>query len=253
MPPSASADNGGFAWMVTIRPREQNFSDQLVSNVKAYIENTLRPDWHLAVIEKGNHIHTAIFMHKPFQRSNFITNWLNNPLKGFDEDEKKNFRKYDRERKTGAVVNMTTLGIVAEYLSGEFDRKLGDDFEVLTEHLPAAEDISELEEYLPAVDGLKRKRHMSVWYAKQEEYYKTLKAEHPIPGITDSPLSEMSLLAMIQHRMYVERDMDIIADERILQQRVRALLAFMRREATGAYQDPHRVAGKAVLNVRLSS
>ena len=94
---------------------------------------------------------------------------------------------------------------------------------------------------------------MSVWYAKQEEYYKTLKAEHPIKGITDSPLSEMSLLAMIQHRMYVERDMDIIADERILQQRVRALLAFMKREAAGAYQDPHRVAGTAMLNVRLSS
>lgn len=239
MAPSASADNGGFAWLVTIRPRPEHFTDELIDAVKAYLEK-IKPDWHLCVIEKGNHIHAAVFMHKPDQRSNFITKWLNGPLKDWDDAEKKNFRRYDRENKTGAVLNMTTLGIVAEYLSGEYKDKINDEFEVLSEHLPAAEDISELEEYLPAVDGLKRKRQMSVWYAQMEEEFYKLKKDSPIPGITDQGIHESSILKFVQHKMYVARDMDVIADERILQQKVRALVAYMSSTATGRYQDPGR-------------
>ena len=245
MPPNASADNGGFAWMITIRPRGENFTDELIQDVKAYVEEKLKPDWYLLVIEKSNHIHAAIFLHNPLQRSNLITNWCNNPLKGWSDDEKRNFRKWNREEKTGAVMNMTTLQMVSEYLSGEFDTKLGDDFEILAEKLPPADDTALLEEYLPAVNGLKRKRQISVWYAAQEEAYKQAAREIPrenslLDGITNAPLNEMTLLAFLQHRMYVVREIEIIADERILQQKVRALLAYMRREATGFYQDNRR-------------
>ena len=96
MPPNASADNGGFAWFVTVRPRPEHFTDELIADVKKYIQK-IRPDWHIAVIEKGSHIHVTYFMHEPAQRSNVVTNWLNNPLKGFKEpgreDEKELFRR----------------------------------------------------------------------------------------------------------------------------------------------------------------
>lgn len=90
------------------------------------------------VKEKSNHLHCAIFMHDAKQRSNVIATFLNNPLKHYDDDEKKNFRKYmyDRDKKTGAVINMTTLGMVADYMSGDHEGKEQDDFEVILDKLP---------------------------------------------------------------------------------------------------------------------
>lgn len=237
MPPNASADNGGFAWLLTIRPRGEHFNDDLVQAVSKYVD-TLGADWHLIVMEKGNHLHCAVFLHEPQQRSNLITKFINNPLKGFDDDEKKNFRKYDRASKTGAVLNMTTLGMVAEYLSGDFDRKLEDEFEVISEHLPPAEDISELEEYLPAVDGLKRKRQVSVWFAKLAEDYRKDRG--------DTTMTESEALSYIQYRMFVAKDMDIIADQRILRQKVRSFVPYFNGVVPDHYSDykhsifPHR-------------
>lgn len=227
MPPSASADNGGFAWMITIRPRE--YSMELESSVHEFITEGLNPTWWLGVREKGNHSHWAVFLDKGQQRSNLITRFLNNPLKGYDEAEAKNFRRYDKETKTAAVLNMTTLGMVAEYLSGEFDKKLDDEYEVISEHLPPPEDISELEEYLPAVDGLKRKRQISVWYATQKIAYDDRKFT--------LPATERSVLEFLNHRMYVWKDMDILADQRILKQKVRALVRYMNSDGTASYTD----------------
>ena len=261
MPPISGADNGGFAWMLTFRPRPENFTDQLVDTVTSFIKDKLEPDWHLIVKERGNHLHAAIFLHKPTQRGNLIHKFIgdtrvrtsNAPLQHWDDSEKKNFSRYDRERKTGAVINMTTLGLIAEYLSGEFDSKLGDDFEVISEHLPDASDISELEEYLPAVDGLKKKRQISVWYSQMEECYKeAVKSKLKIPVgvhgdgekmyrcISEMRLVETTLVSLIQYRMWVVRDMDVIADDRIVQQRARALLGFIQQVAWGSYQDPAR-------------
>jgi hypothetical protein len=246
MPPISGADNGGFAWLLTFRPRPENFTDDLVDAVTEFITTKLDADWHWVVKEKGNHLHAAIFLHKPQQRPNIITKFIGDPryktsyapLRHWSDEEKKNFSRYDRERKTGAVINMTTLGAVASYLSGEFDSKLGDDFEVISQKLPPAEDISELEQYLPAVDGLKRKRQISVWYAQQEEYFNNAKKERTIPEITDAPLSERTLVYFLQHRMWVARDMENLADQRILQQKARALLGYMQKVATGRYTDP---------------
>lgn len=227
MPPSASADNGGFAWFITIRPRD--YTDELEQAVITYITEKLKPDWHLGVREKGNHSHWTIFTNKGIQRSNLITQFLNNPLKGYTDDEKKLFRTYNRESKTGAVLNCTTLGVVAEYLSGEFDKKLDDDFEVISENLPAPEDISELEEYLPAVDGLKRKRQISVWYALQAQEYK----ERDMPKL----VTEETVLSFLNHRMYVWKDMDILADQKKLKEKVRCLVRYMNEDGSATYND----------------
>ena len=145
---------------------------------------------------------------------------------------------------------MTSLFLISEYLSGEYYAKLGDEFEVLSEHLPPADDISELEEYLPAVDGLKRKRQLSVWYAQMEEYWYAQMAmkDSPLrdclyidPETQDPELNESNLLGLAQYRMWVARDMELISDERILQQKVRALLGFMKKEVTGRYEDRKRL------------
>ena len=83
---------------------------------------------------------------------------------------------------------------------------------------------------------------ISPWYRDQEECFLKMKAEAPIEGITDAPISEKTILAFLQFRMYVVRDMDVISDKRILQQKVRALAAFMLKRADGMYQDPRRQA-----------
>lgn len=219
MPPATNADNGGFAWMLTIRPRGEHFTDELVESVQNYIVNKLQPDWHLIVKEKGNHLHCAVFLHDPKQRSNIITQFLNNPLKDYDDTEKKNFRKYDKEKKSGAVINMTTLGMVSDYLSGEFDGKEDDEYVVISEKLPDNDDISELEEYLPAVDGLKRKRQISVWYANLEAEYRQM---HPNTEV----MNEEEALRFIQYKMFTAKDMDIIADQCILRQKVRSFVPY---------------------------
>ena len=231
MPPNASADNGGFAFSITVRPRAEHFTDELVDTFCEYVETTMGADWYLIVKEKGNHLHAAVFLHEPQQRSNFITKLLNNPLRVYDEDEKRNFRKYDRTSKTGAVINLTSLGFVAEYLSGEFDRKLDDEFEVLKEHLPPATDISELEEYLPAVDGLKRKRQISVWYAKLAEDYRKDRPD------SHEEMTEDEALDYIQYRMFVVKDMDIIADQRILRMKVRSFVPYFNGKVPNIYLD----------------
>ena len=228
MPPATTADNGGFAFMVTVRPRE--YDEQVEAAMLEYIDGKV--DHFLAVREKGNHSHWALFFHKGVQRSNLITMLLRGPLKSyFDEDEAKLFRRYDRERKTGAVINMTTLGIVAQYLSGEFDKKEFDEFLVIDEKLPSSEDISELEEYLPAVDGLKRKRQVSVWYAQQAEKYKL--KDMPMPA------TERTVLQFLNTRMYVDKDIDILADQRILKQKTVALVRYINEDGSATYNDGH--------------
>lgn len=237
MPPATTADNGGFAFLVTIRPRD--YSLELEEKVKKYILEKVQPDWHLGVREKSNHSHWTLFLHDGEQRSNLITKFLNNPLKDLADDEKSLFRRYDRNLKTGAVVNLTTLGAVAEYLSGEFDKKIDDDFEVISEKLPEPDDISELEEYLPATNGLKRKRQCSVWYACAAEKYKGPK-----------PCAESDVLGYLNTRMYVEKDLDIIPDMRILKQKTVALVRYINSEGSPTYNDAtlldceHQLAGR---------
>jgi len=217
--------------MVTIRPKAENFTEDLVLSVKDYIVDKWQPDWHLIAMEKGNHLHCAMFLHEPQQRSNVITKFLNNPLKAYDDDEKKNFRRFDRASKTGAVLQLTTLGIVAEYLSGEFERKLEDEFEIISERLP--EDISELEEYLPAVNGLKRKRQVSVWYSTLEAEFRAARPDVEV-------ITEADALLFVQTKMFVSRDMDIIADQRILRQKIRSFVPYFNKEAIGYYTDYSR-------------
>lgn len=229
MPPSASADNGGFAYLITIRPRGETFTEDLVDDVRKYVETKVGADWHLIVKEKGNHLHCAVFLHEPQQRSNLATKWLNNPLKDYDEKEARNFRRYDNINKTGAVLNMTTLGTVSEYLSGEFDRKLDDEFEVISEHLPPATDISELEEYLPAVNGLKRKRQTNVWLAKLAEDYRKDRGE--------AVMTEALALNYVQYRFFVSKDMEIIFDQRILRQKLRSFVPFFNGVVLDYYTD----------------
>ncbi len=234
MPPSASADNGGFAWFTTFRPRE--YTEERRDKFVNYVENLEGLDWHWIVEEKGNHIHCVTFMHTGWQRSNWITGFLgpkeakksNAPLFSLDDDEKANFRRAPKEGK-GAVKNCTSIEVIREYLSGEYARKVDDEFQVLSENLPDEDDIAELETYLPRVDGLKRKRICSQWYAMQ--------AEHMTAAKIPKPCTERQVLGFINNRMYVKKDIDIIADQKLLKQKVVALVKYYNEDDSPKYND----------------
>lgn len=231
MPPDPAFHGGCNAFVVTVRPREEHFSDELVDSVRTYVETKIGADWHLIVKEKGNHLHCAVFLHEPQQRSNFATKWLNNPLRDYDEQERRNFRKWDNARNTSAIKGMTSLHMVTEYLSGQYEGKEDDDFEVVSENLPSSDDISELEEYLPAVNGLKKdKDNIRSWCGKMEPLFRE---KHPDVEV----MTEALALMFIQTKMFVDRDMDIIYDQRILRQKVRSFVPFFNKNAPGYYLD----------------
>ena len=242
MPPSSTADNGGFAWFVTLRPRAETYTKPLRDRFVRHILESLKPDWHWIVEEKSNHVHAAFFLHDGQQRSNLVTGFLGKatakrsdaPLFLLDEQEKANFRRFTKDGKA-AVKNLTTVQCITEYLSGEYARKVDDDFLVLSENLPDDEDISELEEYLPCVDGLKRKRQRSPWYHQAEAAYFEFRKAHPAEY--PFPTDERHVLRFVNKSMYATRTMDVIADQKILKARVVALVKFINMYEGDEYND----------------
>lgn len=232
MPPSSTAVGGGFAFQITVRPRAEHFTDDLVDAFCDYVENKMGCDFHLIVKEKDNHLHAAVFLHEPQQRSNLITKLLNNPLRGYDEDEQRNFRRLTKSGGStkGAVTQMYNTGMVVNYLSGEHEGKEDDAYEVLSSNLPDDDDISELEEYLPAAGGLKKSQQITSWCAKMEAHFRE---KHP----DVEEMTEKIALVFVQTRMFVTRDMDIIYDQKVLRQKIRAFVPYFNKKAPGYYLD----------------
>lgn len=229
MPPATSADNGSFAYLITIRPRAGNYTRERVNNVLSWLEQSkeqkkvnIIPDWIFAVEEESNHAHICVFLHYPYQRGNLVKELLKHPLQWMDHDEAKNFSSYNRLTNQAACKSITSVEVVASYLSGgaHYAAKEDRPFEVLLAQLPEDGDISALEEYLPAVDGLKRKRQISVWYAEQE---RLLQAE----GVATSAITLPEIHTYLARRMFKDRDMEICVDPRILRQRINGLYAYM--------------------------
>jgi hypothetical protein len=221
--PSASAGNGGFAYFVTVRPRggvrPGSHLEKLVIN---YTREICANGYYIIVAEEEDeerNLHVACFTDKPYQRFNFIRGYLRNALFSFDDDEKRNFSQYDRNKKNGCVVTMTSLGCIENYIDSTYGAKRGDSYQLLAEYLPDAECTEVLKNFLPAVDGLKRKHQISVWYLEQEKKYHELNLPKPATMYTVS--------AMLERRMFKDRDMEIISNLKVYREKCHALVCFI--------------------------
>lgn len=234
-------DNGGqHAFFTTVRPRHWD---------PAYIDRSYEKvsssPYFLIVQEDLNHLHIVEFLHRPVTRSNYITNWLNKPLKEYDESERKLFRKYDRDTASGAVITVKDLNLISGYLSGDYASKSERPFSILAARLP--KDLSHLEEFLPSINGLKGKRSVSIWYKGREAIFKE---EHP----DHKYVSECDLLVWYNRHMNIIRDFEVIADPRILKQKIRALKNFINKSDTPFYSDgPYHVFSDTFVTGQIES
>lgn len=153
------SNGGSLAFFTTYRPR----GGIKQSTMERIIAHTFRTcNWWFIVREKKDtekHVHCISFPKKAMQRSNHITNCVTNVLKpeDWDEDSIRNFRRWDREKQTGSVKVATNLELIGDYMSGTRESKIGDECEILAEHLP--QDLSDLEKFLPEVGALERPKN----------------------------------------------------------------------------------------------
>lgn len=143
---------GALAFFATYRPK-LGLTDATLGRICSYYHRKFK--YYLIVVEKSGkdrHAHAAAFLHKPAQRSNFVSSCLSNCCEGWDDEEIANFRWWDRKTDTGAVKNITSLGLITSYLNGTYEPKLGDAFSKVAERLP--EDLSVLEQFIPAQGAL---------------------------------------------------------------------------------------------------
>lgn len=149
---------GSFAFFATFRPRG-GITDEVINRLIAYMPIICRY-WTIVEEKVGEerHVHVCLFLHKAQQRSNIVTMLTRRIIYDWDDDEKKNFRRWCRNLGTGAVKVLTNLEVITSYLSGEYARKSEDYFAIVDRKLP--EDLSELESFVPQVGALLRPKNM---------------------------------------------------------------------------------------------
>lgn len=153
-----SQKGGSYAFFATFRPRH-GITDSTVGSIISYVNKMSRH--HFAVLEKEGeerHLHLALFLNTPKQRSNIITMFISNCLTDWTEEETKNFRFWDKLKKQGAVKTLTSLEVITSYLDGTYASKCDDKYEIVSQHLP--DDLSELESLLPSVGSLARTKNL---------------------------------------------------------------------------------------------
>lgn len=229
MPPIG--DNGIFAFFITIRPRIEEFTDSFVKSTVSYVLSLPDLEYNF-IVQEGHgddydHLHLVLFFAKGKKRENLCAMIANSCLKECTPETVRNFKKW-RTDGSASVKAATSLDLITSYLSGEHSSKLGDPNTVLSNNLPE-EDLSSLEQYLPAVDGLKKKRNISIWYAQQKKYF--------LDDYPDVPISEATVLMFLKRRMFTTKDMDVISDPRILRQKCRALVSYMTNDEDPTYSD----------------
>ena len=153
-----TSHGGCLAFFATYRPKT-GLSEETLGRVCSYYDRTFK--YYVIVIEKSGkdrHAHTAAFLNKPAQRSNFITSCLTNCCAGWDDEEIANFRRWDRATNQAAVKTLTSLGLITSYIDGTYQAKEGDAYRKIAERVP--EDLSVLEQFMPKVGELARPKNL---------------------------------------------------------------------------------------------
>ena len=108
----------------------------------------------------------------------------------------------------------------------EYSQKEGQSA-IIKEHWP-----DDYEPAFPPKDDKQIARPISIWYTKWEKIY--------IDDGCALPATESSVLAFLKRHMFVVRDMEVIPDMRILQMKVKALVAFLTHDESPSYLDKRK-------------
>lgn len=204
------------SFALTIRPKD-GLTDR---QADALITFGKKHDYHLIGLEKEGterHAHLGIFQEKPRAKCNVENRLLSMPaFQSLSPQEVKVFRK-------GTKI-MYNSDYIMGYI-GNPDKE--DDYYELSRHLP--DDIDDLEPYYPPPGDTSAKRPVSIWYTTRASGYEGPK-----------PATESSVLSYIKRLMFVDLSIEIIADQRVLQQKVRALVALINADDSPTYLDPNR-------------
>ena len=151
-------DGGCRAFFATFRPRN-GITDDTIRRIVKYAPQLCKY-WYIVEEKTGTerHVHACLFPHKRVQRSNIITMLIRNCIDDWDDDEKRNFRRWDKCSSNGAVKHMTNMEVLTAYLSGAYATKAADHFATIDTRVP--DDLSELETWLPQVGELAKPKNM---------------------------------------------------------------------------------------------
>ena len=151
--------NGGcHSFFATFRPKD-GITDDTVRRILDYLPEFCK--FWFVVLEKDGperHAHVTLFPRKAMQRSNIITQLTRRCISDWDQAEKWNFRRWDKDSKTGAVKTNTNLEVITDYLDGTRASKSADKYAIVDQQLP--DDLSELETWIPQVGALERKKNI---------------------------------------------------------------------------------------------
>lgn len=202
------------AWALTVRPKD-GLTDTMLQAIDKFAH---RCKYHLLGVEKegtDKHAHLGIFLDKPSTKSNICNRLLAAPaLKCLASAEVKVLR--------AGVKIMYNSDYIFGYIGNE-DK--GDAYTEVSRSLP--DDIGELESFYPPPGDTSAKKPVSIWYATRAAAY-----DGPTPA------TEVSVLRHLMTLMFSEKTIEVIADQRILQQKCRALKAYINSYTDPTYLDP---------------
>jgi len=224
-----ASDGGCLAYFATFRPVHGITTETLQRVTTCIRSNCVY--WFIVTEKSGHerHAHAVLFPKKAHQRSNLIGLITRQCLYDWTEPEQKNFRRWDRTTKTGAVKTCTHLEVITDYLDGTRLSKSKDPYEIVDQFLP--DDLSLLEKYMPDVGTLKRPKN--VWCT---QLHKQL-VDHfdwPNERPMDATVNEAYVLACMKS-LENENVREICIDPRIKRNRVVAFTQWWNRNTTGHY------------------
>ena len=224
----ARAQNG-YAFMHTCRPRDgidnapMDVVDHLITKLEGYT-------YHLLVKEKeglSSHLHWIVF------HSQRITD-VSNYKRGYGQamTSPLHFMYHESPVPKGTewynfmhncTKQLYNTDPITEYLSGHFDKKKDDHFEILSAYLPEVKDLSP---YLtdPATLG-KPAPVLNAWY---KEYEKLFLDDHP-DFDPASGVSELYLSQWYNTGVYVQRRFPVITPMRAWKEKIKTLQRFLNK------------------------
>jgi hypothetical protein len=203
-------------YAITFRPTD-GITDEQIDVLDRWMQKAC--DYYAAITEKTGkerHLHAALFLTKSTTRSNLHNRIF--AIKGIDGTltsvEKSVFR-----RGTKIMYN-------SDFMEGYMTK--GDDTAVISMQIPD-DDRSVLDAYFPEKDDdrMKRKFEGSVWFLNMEKAYYADEGKHWFTNPMN--FGETAMAAFIHHRMYVSREIEVIADSRRLAQYTKALVHFVQK------------------------
>jgi len=215
------------SYAITYRPTD-GITDGEIDALSSWISKVC--DWHLVISEKTEnerHLHAALYLHANTTRSNLHNRILS--IKGIELSgvEKSVFRK-------GTKI-MYNHDWALNYLSK------GDSTVILSENLPEQAEFDEiLGAYYPEKndDRSSKKFTGDLWYLHLEKLWEE-HADDPSTRKTE----EEYVKAFLHNCMFVWRQINVISDTRIFNQKAVALTKFLNKELREAEFEPPEVVG----------